>query len=77
MLLKIGAKFAIANICLATEEEMKEILPMIKSFQVAYPKFQGPITPAESVIMQKKVIENITLDQSGSFLSHSASKEWL
>jgi hypothetical protein len=64
--------------CLATEEEMKEIVPMIKSFQVAYPNFQGPITPAESVIMQKKVIENITLDQSGSFLSHSAaSKEWL
>jgi hypothetical protein len=63
--------------CLATEDEMKEFLPLVQLFQVAYPNFQGPITPAESVVMQKKVIEDITLDQSGSFLSHLASKEWL
>jgi hypothetical protein len=56
---------------------MKGIVVMSKLFQVAKPNFQGPITPAESVIMQKKVIEDVTLEQSGSFLSHFGNKEWL
>jgi len=42
-----------------------------------YPDFTGPITATESVMAQKKVIEGITLEQSGSFLSHKGNKEWL
>ncbi len=56
---------------------MVQIQAMFKSFQVIYPHFQGPMSAAESVEMQKKVIENLTLEQSGAFLSHLGNKQWL
>lgn len=46
-------------------------------FSRFYPNFKGPITPAESVSLMKKVIDNITIEDSGAFLSHLGSKEWL
>jgi hypothetical protein len=56
---------------------MKGIMVMMKKFQVSYPEFKGPITAAESIAAQKKIIEGITLEQTGSFLSHKGNKEWL
>lgn len=50
---------------------------MLKKFQAIYPHFQGPLTPVESVAMQKKVIEDVTIEDSGDFLSHLGNKEWL
>ncbi|RDW73404.1 NAD(P)-binding Rossmann-fold containing protein [Coleophoma cylindrospora] len=60
-----------------SEEEMKGLIVLIQKFQAVYPDFKGPITPAESVVAQKKVIEGITLEQTGSFLSHKGNKVWL
>jgi hypothetical protein len=59
------------------EEDLKAILVLFQKFQVAYPEFKGPIKAAESVVAQKKVIEGITLQQTGSFISHKGNKEWL
>ena len=56
---------------------MKGIMVMMQKFQVSYPEFKGPITAAESIAAQKKIIESITLEQTGSFLSHKGNKEWL
>ena len=50
---------------------------LFKSLQNEYPRFQGPISPTESVLMQKKVIESFTPEQTGSFISHYGTKEWL
>ena len=41
------------------------------------PNFQGPISPAESVAQQNKVIESISLENSGAFLSHFGNTEWI
>ena len=60
-----------------SEETMNYFGVLGQRFQVAYPGFKGPITAAESVAAQKKVIEGITLAQTGSFLSHKGNKEWL
>ncbi|KAH8807504.1 hypothetical protein F5884DRAFT_342608 [Xylogone sp. PMI_703] len=46
-------------------------------FKLMDPHFSGSITTTQSVAMQKKVIENTTIEQSGSFLSHHGNKEWL
>lgn len=56
---------------------MKSTEFLIKKFQVSYPDFKGPITPTESVTAQKKVIEGMTLEKTGAFLSHKGSKVWL
>lgn len=50
---------------------------LFHKFQVAYPDFKGPITAAESIAAQKKIIEGITMAQTGLFLSHKGNKEWL
>jgi nitrogenase molybdenum-iron protein alpha/beta subunit len=60
-----------------SEEEMQGIKVAMKKIQVSYPGFKGPSTAAESIAAQKKVIEAITLEQTGSFLSHKGNKEWL
>ena len=37
----------------------------MKEFQNLYPDFRGPITAAESVSLQKRVIEKTTITDSG------------
>jgi hypothetical protein len=56
---------------------MKGIIVMMQKFQVSYPDFKGPINAAESIAAQKKIIEGITLERTGSFLSYKGNKEWL
>lgn len=46
-------------------------------FSSLYPHFNGPISPAQSVPLMKNVIDNMTVEDSGAFLSHLGSKEWL
>lgn len=50
---------------------------MTKQFQKYEPNFKGPITPAESVEKCLKVIDGITVKDSGAFLSHFGTKHWL
>lgn len=62
---------------LAPAEVMPRIGIMMGDAMAINPNFKGPITPAESVTMQKKVIEGITMKDSGSNLSHFGNKEWI
>ncbi|OBT42028.1 hypothetical protein VE00_07422 [Pseudogymnoascus sp. WSF 3629] len=65
----------------ATGPPLPEHIPRMQEmgakFASIYPHFKGPITPAQSVPLMKKVIDNMTTEDSGAFLSHLGSKEWL
>ncbi|KFY69320.1 hypothetical protein V496_00322 [Pseudogymnoascus sp. VKM F-4515 (FW-2607)] len=65
----------------ATAPPLPEHIPRMQEmgaeFSRIYPHFSGPISPAESVPLQKNVIDNMTIENSGAFLSHLGSKEWL
>ncbi|KFY28811.1 hypothetical protein V493_02752 [Pseudogymnoascus sp. VKM F-4281 (FW-2241)] len=58
-------------------EHMPRIQEMGAALASLYPHFKGPMSPAESVLLMKKVIDNTTIEDSGSFLSHLGTKEWL
>lgn len=52
-------------------------MAMIEKFKKLSPDFTGPITPETSVRMQLEVINLITVNDTGAFLSHKGNKEWL
>jgi len=60
-----------------TPEQLVALQGIIRSFQKVYPQFVGPITPTESVSKCLKVIESLSPENSGQFLSHLGSKQWL
>jgi hypothetical protein len=62
---------------LATEEQMKKVPVFLAQFQKIYPEWKGMIQPDESVKLQRRVIDNLTIAQSGQFLSHWGNKQWL
>ncbi|KFY06752.1 hypothetical protein V492_07783 [Pseudogymnoascus sp. VKM F-4246] len=65
----------------ATGPPLPEHIPRMQEmgaeFARFYPNFKGPISPAESVPLMKNVIDNMTVEDSGAFLSHLGSKQWL
>ena len=50
---------------------------MTNQFQKYEPNFKGPIGPEESIEKCLKVIEGVTIKDSGEFLSHLGNKRWL
>jgi len=50
---------------------------MTNQFQKYEPGFKGPIGPAESIEKCLKVIEGVTVKDSGEFLSHLGNMRWL
>jgi hypothetical protein len=50
---------------------------MMKDFLAKDPAFAGRISVSESVNMQKKVIDDLTIENTGAFLSHHGNKTWL
>ncbi|THV04321.1 NAD(P)-binding protein [Dendrothele bispora CBS 962.96] len=61
-----------------SEEEMKEIMVMLGAFKKAYPDWTPvPVSPAESVCTMLGIIDNLTVEQSGKFVSHKNNREWL
>jgi len=58
-------------------EQVERIGVMMSDFRSRYPGFTGPISPSESVNMQKKVIDGITIENTGAFLSHHGNKSWI
>jgi hypothetical protein len=62
---------------IATPQDILEFQEMVKSFQKYAPDWKGPITAPESVKSQKEVIDKITMEDSGAFLSHYGNKKWL
>jgi NAD(P)-dependent dehydrogenase (short-subunit alcohol dehydrogenase family) len=66
-----------SNMSIVSDVDMQAIMVMMQKFQAALPHWTGPATAAQSVSAQRKVIESITLEQTGQFLSHKGNKEWL
>lgn len=62
---------------IASEEDIAAFMGMLASFRKVYPEFTGPITPEESVTAMRKVIKEITIEDTGAFISHKGNKEWL
>ncbi|KAG1813166.1 uncharacterized protein BJ212DRAFT_1447878 [Suillus subaureus] len=60
-----------------TEKELEQFKAMVEKFRKVYPDFTGPITPEASVRMQLEVINRITVNDTGAFISHKGNKEWL
>jgi len=61
-----------------TPEQMKFFQTMAGFFgKVAPPDFKGMISPTESVEMMLKVFSGLSEKDSGAFISHKGSKEWL
>jgi hypothetical protein len=56
-----------------TDGEMKEIMEMATTFMKKYPHWTGPISPAESVGMMIRIIDGLTVQDSGKFVSHKVS----
>lgn len=49
---------------------------MLKQFQNAIPGLKGQIQVEESVRKQLKVIDELTIEKSGLFLSHEGNENW-
>ncbi|KAF2812003.1 short-chain dehydrogenases/reductase [Mytilinidion resinicola] len=60
-----------------SEEDLASMMAMMQKFQAHYPHWTGPMKAEESVAMMKDVIEKVTIEESGEFLSHKGNKEWL
>ncbi|KAF4627673.1 hypothetical protein G7Y89_g10481 [Cudoniella acicularis] len=51
---------------------------MMTDFKRIYPDWVAvPLTPTRSVEMQKGVIDEMTIEKTGAFLSHHGNKNWL
>ena len=49
----------------------------VSVFQKVKPTFQRPLTTQESVTFQLKTIERLSVEDTGAFISHHGSKDWL
>jgi len=62
-------------------EPSPEDAEMAKEFQSSigrlYPDWAGPISPTQSVQMVLDVLNKVTLEDSGLFMSHHGNKQWL
>ena len=66
-----------ADLELATEAELAFYAGLFQKLVSVYPHFKGPITAEESVRLQKEVVEKVTIQESGEFLSHFGNKVWV
>ena len=49
---------------------------LVTAFQKVQPGVTGPITPEESVRLQLKVIDDLTISKSGMVLSQNGNDVW-
>ncbi|KAH8697005.1 hypothetical protein BGW36DRAFT_377747 [Talaromyces proteolyticus] len=63
----------------ATEEQLKAVSRMTKSFKEYAPHFKGPASPESSVRDVLSVINNSSVENGdgGSFVSHKGNQQWL
>lgn len=50
---------------------------MAEMFKRKAPGWEGPLQPLDSVGYMEKVIDGLTMKDSGKFLSHWGNKTWL
>lgn len=58
------------------EQADMSVKAMMPIFHKVYPELKGQISVEDSVRMQLETIDNLTLEQSGQFLSHHGDKNW-
>jgi len=66
-----------ASATLPTPEQMELFQKLMAGNLKLNPNFKGPVTPEESVKLQLQVIDNVTIQDTGSFISHFGNKEWI
>lgn len=59
------------------DKDSEESQAMSRSFAKVAPDFKGPITPEQSVKMQLEVLNRWTVENTGAFVSHFGTKQWL
>lgn len=53
---------------------MPKIMDMMQRFKTAYPDWSGvPLEPSESVHLMLGVLDKVTPEDTGKFISHKAS----
>ena len=62
---------------LATDVQLELFNKLISLFKKVAPDFERPLTPEESVKLQLEVIKNVTVKDSGMFISQYGNKNWL
>ncbi|THV04312.1 NAD-P-binding protein [Dendrothele bispora CBS 962.96] len=59
-------------------EEMGGVMEMITAFKKGYPDWTPmPMPTAESVGLMLEIIDKLTVEDSGKFVSHKNNREWL
>ncbi|EIM84670.1 NAD-P-binding protein [Stereum hirsutum FP-91666 SS1] len=59
-------------------EIMPHIVKMVQSFKSVYPDWSGvPLETPESVGFMLDILDKVTPEDSGKFISHKGNKEWL
>ena len=57
---------------------LEALRPMHETFKRIQPSFVGPIKPPQSISMQLAILDKLTADDNGKFISHLGNdKEWL
>ncbi|KAJ6541828.1 hypothetical protein B0H19DRAFT_1174838 [Mycena capillaripes] len=67
----------LVNTGMAPSEDSEEFKQLSKAIAKAAPDFKGPISPEQSVKMQIEVLNRWTVEQTGAFVSHFGTKQWL
>lgn len=53
---------------------MPKIVEMMQAFKAAYPEWSGvPLEPSESVHLMLNILDKVTPEDTGKFISHKAS----
>ncbi|KAI0808052.1 NAD(P)-binding protein [Fomes fomentarius] len=61
-----------------TPEDVEGFLRMVEKFKRLYPAWEGvPLTPETSVRLVREVIDKVGPKESGAFVSHFGSQQWL
>ncbi|KAJ7665055.1 hypothetical protein DFH06DRAFT_1186491 [Mycena polygramma] len=60
-----------------TAKAVDELVMISKAIAKVAPDFKGPMPPEESVRMQLEVIYRWTVQETGAFVSHLGTKQWL
>ncbi|KAJ7648355.1 hypothetical protein DFH06DRAFT_1423981 [Mycena polygramma] len=60
-----------------TPQESEEFKAFVQALMKKLPGFSGPLTPEQSVQMMLDVIYRWTVEETGAFVSHHGTKEWL
>ena len=61
----------------ATPDQVATYNAMVETFRQVKPDFERALTPQESVEAQLRVIDGVTVKDTGAFISHHGNNDWL